>query len=149
MGNSVCIFESEITQNLNLQHDLCGNLVSRSAFSLFKCTVLNVRKARDWWTGSGRSLEQGWPTWWDPGGKCFRPSVTWIFSVVQFNKHKIIGLQNIIMATLLADKMFTNYNSSLLIQHTVNQSFSVFYRALLQPATLPSLNRTFSVNYCL
>jgi hypothetical protein len=32
------------------------------------------------------------------------------------------------VATSLAEKMFTNYKSSLWTQHTVNQSFSVFYR---------------------
>jgi len=32
------------------------------------------------------------------------------------------------MATLVAKKMFTNYNSSLLREHTVNQSFIAFYR---------------------
>jgi len=32
------------------------------------------------------------------------------------------------MAALLAEKMFTNYNSSLLSEHTVNQYFFVNYR---------------------
>jgi len=32
------------------------------------------------------------------------------------------------MATVLADKMFRDYSSSLLRQHTVNQSFFVLYR---------------------
>jgi hypothetical protein len=32
------------------------------------------------------------------------------------------------MATLLAEKMFTDYNWSLLEQHTVNQNFSAFCR---------------------
>jgi len=31
------------------------------------------------------------------------------------------------MATLLAEKMFTNYKSLPLKQHTVNKSFFVFY----------------------
>jgi len=40
-------------------------------------------------------LDQGWPTC-DPRGKYLRPSVTWIVSVIQFNKHDVTGLQNII-----------------------------------------------------
>jgi len=41
--------------------------------------------------------------------------------------------------TLLTENIFTNCNSPLLSQQTVNQSFAVFYRNLL--------NITFSVIY--
>lgn len=44
-----------------------------------------------------------------------------VVSIIQFNKYNKSSEHN--MATLLAKKIFTNYNSSLLRQHTVNQSF--------------------------
>jgi hypothetical protein len=37
------------------------------------------------------------------------------------------------MAILFAERMFTNYNTSLSRQHTVNLSFSVFYPVTYGP----------------
>jgi hypothetical protein len=51
-----------------------------------------------------------------------RASVTSIASVVQFNKHNIYTEHN--MATLLAEKMFTNCNSSPSRQHTVRKNYA-------------------------
>jgi hypothetical protein len=48
-----------------------------------------------------------------------RPTVTLILSVIQFNQHNIIGLQEHDIIILLAEKMFRNYNSSLLKEHKV------------------------------
>jgi len=49
------------------------------------------------------------------------------------------------MANLLAQKKFTDYNSSLLRQHTVNQYFFVFY--CVSEAYYHIIHCTFSVMY--
>jgi len=53
-----------------------------------------IRRIKANWTPKSR-LDQGWPTF-DPRGKYLRLSVTWIISSIQFNKHDVTGLQNII-----------------------------------------------------
>ena len=71
------------------------------------------------------ALKRGWPTC-DPREKYLQPSVTSIVPVMQRNKHNI-STEKCKMKNVLAQNVFTNYNSSLLRQHTVNQNFFVFY----------------------
>jgi len=40
------------------------------------------------------------------------------------------------MANLLAEEMFIEYNSSLLREHTVNQTFFMLYRVQVSPTNL-------------
>ncbi len=40
------------------------------------------------------AVYQTWPTW-DPWGTYLWPLVTWIVSIIQFNKHDVTDLQNI------------------------------------------------------
>ena len=74
------------------------------------------------------------------------PSVTWIVSVGQFNKHNIIRQQHN-MATLLAETIFTSYNWSHLGHHPVNPSFFLFYR--VSKAHYFLIQLSFYVTYCL
>ena len=82
---------------------------------------------------------------------CMWTPVTWIVSVIQFNKQCNRSTEHN-MATLLQRKMFKNRNSLLSRQHTVNQSFSVLsisvwptYCLVIQPCFQRNL---FAYNAC-
>jgi hypothetical protein len=71
-------------------------------------------------------LEQGWWTC-RSRGKYLQLSVTRIFSEIQSKKNNTMYKSpEGSMATLIREKMFINYNSSLWKEHKENQSFFVF-----------------------